>query len=130
MLTSRAVTCVTTAMQNNVLEPQGSALCKQTAMSHMLKTFSACSKGVLIVCHTSNSLRHTQTGTTGHTSLYTTHSGIKDLQSFDGGLVDFSMHIYTFTQSITAMLKQLGFGGRPGGLPLSVDRPHPPLANM
>ena len=34
-LTSRAVTCVTMAMQNNVLKPQGSALCKQTAMSHM-----------------------------------------------------------------------------------------------
>ena len=34
-LTSRAVTCITTAMQNNVLKLQGSALCKQTAMSHM-----------------------------------------------------------------------------------------------
>ena len=32
-LTSRTVTCVTTATQNNVLK--GSALCKQTAMSHM-----------------------------------------------------------------------------------------------
>ena len=32
-LTSHAVTCVTMATQNNVLK--GSALCKQTAMSHM-----------------------------------------------------------------------------------------------
>ena len=35
MLTSRTVTCVITAMQNNVLKPLGSALYKQTAMSHM-----------------------------------------------------------------------------------------------
>ena len=30
---------ITTPTQNNVLKPQGSALCKQTAMSHMHKLF-------------------------------------------------------------------------------------------
>ena len=34
-LTSREVTCITSATQNNVLKPQGSALCEQTAVSQM-----------------------------------------------------------------------------------------------